>query len=138
MNNYYSSITNDVTFWTKHFKDMIDGDIIPDEHYGIFLINQTPIKSEKINTQAHNIEKGKDSELSLNIVSPVASQIDTAKSDLKEENKNQSGAVIDPITHFPQVISETGSSSLKRKRVSRKNSKPGVSKKRKSSAWLQY
>jgi hypothetical protein len=117
---------------------MIDGDVIPDEHYGIFLINHTPVNSQKINSQPPNIEKRKDTEVSLNIVSPIAKEIDSAKSELKEENKNQSERVIDPITHFPQPLSAEGNSSSKPKRVYRKRSKPTLSKKRKISAWHQY
>jgi hypothetical protein len=82
----------DVNEWVKHFTSVINGDIIPDERTGVFLVRRTSAKKEN----------NKDKDLAVTIVSPIARDIDSAKSELEEQNERDHPTDNDPISHFPE------------------------------------
>ena len=131
MSIYGTEIGADVDAWIKHFKLVIDGDVIPDEQRDIFLLDIKPTKIDK---------REKDKELAVTIVSPVARDIDTAKSELKEQNNRNYPTDNDPITHFPENISlnEDIPDKNKRKQKSRKSDSNIKAKRNKISIWKKY
>jgi hypothetical protein len=125
-----SSNGRDVDDWVKHFKAVIEGDVLPDERRGVFLLKNNSLKTEK---------KPKEKELSVTIVSPVARDIDSSKSELDEQKRNKHPSDIDPISHFPETLLAEKDSKHKRKRAYKKRSESTVkSKKSKNFLWNKY
>jgi len=116
----------DVDDWVEHFKGVIKGDIVPDERTGVFLVKK------KISRR----ESDKDKNLSLTIVSPIAGNIDSAKSELEEQKEKPQPTDNDPISHFPPEIK----ADLSHRRTYKKQTEPRSKKpkKRKLSAWDKY
>jgi hypothetical protein len=138
-----AAIGYDVDAWLDHFASMIDGDIIPDEHNDLFLMNRNPTVAEN---QQKNLKNKEDTKQTVTLVSSVARDLDTAKSDIKEDSKGLQPTDSDPITHFPAQQLETATTTVttpskaSTKRASKKKNSKTVtkSKKKKVSLWQKY
>jgi hypothetical protein len=136
MDSGLSGIRNNIDQWIQHFKSVIEGQLLPEEQRGIFLLKNNSSKNENKGSQ--------QKEISVTLVSPVARDIDSAKSELTDQKQHKHSTDTDPISHFPETFSSernhiSSSASKKRKRPYKKRSESASkSKKNKVSTWNKY
>ncbi len=106
MSQLYSTVSNGVDSWVHHFQAMIDGKVIPDDINGIFLLSQNPMKVRDIYSKPkQDTSQNTKSIPTVKIISPVAQELDIAKTDLADQdNIKKKPKDRDPISHFPERI----------------------------------
>ncbi len=144
MSQLYSTVGNSVDSWMQHFQVMIDVKVVPDDISEVFLLDQKPMEAQDIYSKPkQDTSQNTKSIPMVKIVSPVAQELDSAKTDLADQDSINQPKDSDPITHFPEHIAVNHSTevrkaykNIKRKQQRRTNTTKG--KKRKLSAWQKY
>jgi len=113
--------------WMKHFISVIKGDIGPDNRRDIFLFEKTPTKKPA------DIEQKQP----ITIISPIAKEVDTAKSELAEQKQLNLPNDNDPISHFPEQVAAERVTLTQGNRK-RRNNKETTTSKAKKSYWKKY